>query len=247
MRLTKGRGFLLSMPRAATKAKPRTKYEGRLTKPKPPMSLAPVEGKPEFQRTRPPSKHPSSNTLGWAFSHLADGLNDAIELFEQTIKDHEFEGETEHVEEAKVLVEKYHSTPLDKRYPLLLDDLCRELRFKPEVFFAWVMERAFAFVAQTRDFLQMLYYPQVLEASFKSAIAEKGGFKDRNAILQQTGDHFAPRGASINIDNRRQTLNVEDRGLPDFDETVNELHEVLRGDLQSAPLPALIEGGKENG
>jgi hypothetical protein len=108
---------------------------------------------------------------------------------------------------------------------VILDILCEELRISTKRFLQFVEGSVLEMMENRLEHIRKLRVGSLYEKSLDFAMNERG-FKDRNAILQQEGFHYAPKANSINIGSNNRTINVE-RGLPVFEETVKNLNSIL--------------------
>jgi len=131
-------------------------------------------------------------------------------------------------EEAKKFYERGLIEDLDlyQESPCILDLMVAHLDISPIRFYQYVEGYLMQFIRDRVEHVRRVRIAKLYDASIEYGMKEQG-FKDRNAILQQEGLHFTPKGQSISINQNLNQANIEDSGLPVFEDTVHKLSELL--------------------
>lgn len=188
------------------------------------------------QQPEPPDERGyQPGTLAWYFSHLAGGETTAIQLLVEA----RLQMPDDHPLLFKTIEFLNRWREIKHPGPKTLDWLCTQVGFSPRDFWTLTMSTLYDHKDAALDMLRTVMEPAVLGRSIDEAL-RPGGFKDRTALLKQWGHHHAPQPSQINLNQQNVTIN-EDRGLPDFDETVHTLHRVLTEPAQLAAALVAVE------
>jgi hypothetical protein len=125
------------------------------------------------------------------------------------------------------LVEKWDSlSKSDKRY-VNLDDLCEAVGIRLGMVVGAVADAAFEYNADVSKLMAAVAHPAVVQATIDSALTPQG-VQDRRMLHQHLGFVPTPTGPVFNVSAKAGAMSsVEERGLPDFEETVFLVHRIL--------------------
>ena len=129
-----------------------------------------------------------------------------------------------------------------KRSKAVLDLMCQATGISPKRFYQHVEGYIMEFIQDRTEHVRKLKGLELYEKSIEFGL-KKDGFKDRTAILQQEGLHYAPKPPAINIGSNNNTVNIN-RGLPAFEETVHNLNSILIEDKETEEQLQLSEGSE---
>lgn len=194
----------------------------------------PVEAKPKAKsKPKPKAVTYAPCTLAYIFIRTRGGHRAALQSFERCY-------DRDEAQVREFVNRFYDKSQREQDDPEVLDIICKEMKFPPHRFLEWVVGQTFRVGLLSAEYIKALELPAVLQTSLDVAQTPEG-FDDRTALLKAAGHHHAAQGASINIDNRKQEINLK-QGLPVYEETVHQLAEVLEAvpALPPAPEPVTV-------
>jgi hypothetical protein len=156
-------------------------------------------------------------TLAWAFS-FTGGHRKAVEYLRWS-RDRDPEMIDKFMEAWSELTEP------EREAVESMDRICRALDFNPRTLLEYVVGYSFSVGDEVTKFMDHMLLPSLYKKSYQAGM-RLDGFDDRNAILQQKGLHYAPKGGGISITQNMQQLTATP-GLPDLETVVHGLHDIL--------------------
>lgn len=198
---------------------------------------------PRRQPRNEPTPGYAPGSLAWYFSHIPGGVDLALEIIRAAVADITVLADNDPFRPRLLtFLDIWAEQP--NRDAADLDHVTRRAKIKPDEMYGFLVRRLYQYRDAALEMLKVVMEPAILSRSYDEAL-KPTGFADRTALLKQLGHHHAPAGPQINL--TQQTVNVtEDRGLPDFDAHVHELHAALRPpQLPAAPVVVDITAGEK--
>ncbi len=140
-------------------------------------------------------------------------------------------------ERVKAFVRKWDEMMPAQRRRTTLTDICSTLDLDPKDVLKEVVGVCFEINTDLSNLIAAVMNPKVVKATIKSALKTDTGFKDRELLL--THSNFLPEkhGTTLNVSATansaaaaKTTVQGDESGLPDFEESTTRSIQVIRGD-----------------